>query len=562
MIDGALACIYLGALFYAAPLIDRSDESLATRIRNTIVLAAAIPLTLAFVHALYVVVLWVVLAALVMARWRSRDGRTTVDAGEWLALSASLIVAWPSLVRPLLEGDSLFYHLPIAVSWVQSHSLWTTAAPYWYYPPGSEAIAAGMFAATGRFALPLAGILPMLLIVARLYEFGVARGASRWCSGAITIAFVCTPLVALQVGTLGNDVLLAALVVEVLASARTTPALLLLALVKPVGWLWGLGAAITRRLSWLAVLVAVIPLALFLARNLILRAGQPVVTDMPMPAYFTSTIAAHAPGSLTTLFWATLVHWPQAFVWIAFAGIAISIRETRAGGIFALLGLIGYTFLPFSYSGWNANYADASSLRFALPVLGCGALTWLCIAKRFEMASVVGALVLALTGAFMLLQAYFSDGYTLLAPIVMLVACGAALLSKRTRGVSIAIAAVCIVVSGAAGAALRSPGFFANWMHDSGGKPTQIFAWLVRQRPERLVTVDLRSGAVLMNSPDTVVIPSDGEHMCATATKEHALLVVSTNEDPGLVPFEEKRRRARRCGRVLFDDGANVVISP
>ena len=75
------------------------------------------------------------------------------------------------------------------------------------------------------------------MLVSRLYEFGIERGASAFTSGAIALAFVATPCVALQVGTLQNDLVLAALFVEVLVGARPSVALTITALVKPVGWI-------------------------------------------------------------------------------------------------------------------------------------------------------------------------------------------------------------------------------------------------------------------------------------------------------------------------------------
>ena len=96
-------------------------------------------------------------AALTIAR--ARD-----DAPPYVLIAALVVVAWPQLVRPLLDGDSLSYHLPNAASWVQAHSLWTTATRYWWYPPASELFASGLYAVASPFALPWCGFGALALL--------------------------------------------------------------------------------------------------------------------------------------------------------------------------------------------------------------------------------------------------------------------------------------------------------------------------------------------------------------------------------------------------------------
>ena len=91
----------------------------------------------------------------------------------YATIAALALVAWPQLMRPLLDGDSLSYHLPNAASWVQSHGIWTTATRYWWYPPASELFASALYATGGPFRTRLGRP-----------RRACARRASRRCLGA------------------------------------------------------------------------------------------------------------------------------------------------------------------------------------------------------------------------------------------------------------------------------------------------------------------------------------------------------------------------------------------
>lgn len=560
MIDGFLACLYLGALWYAAPLLDFADASLATRFRNLAFLGIGIPFALAFVHALYAPVVWIVVACLVFSRVRAAPPRTEYEIGEAGTLAVAVIFAWPAMVRPLLDGDTLLYHLPIAASWAQSHSLWTTIAPYWYYPPGSESFAAGLFCVAGRFALPLAGIVPALMLVARLYGYARARMSSWWASGLIAVAFLSTPILAFQVGTLQNDLWVAALFLEVLVAIRKNGALTLTALVKLTGWLWGILAAITARLPMRAVALSLIPLIAWIARDAILLWLHPVVPIASAPPYLDSTIAGHGAGGIVLLLAGLFSHSPEALVWISgiFAGLAL--RGVRTYAMLGVIGLFLFAFLPVTYRDAAVNHAaTGESLRLALPALVCGVLIVIELARKSELIAGGACAVLAVAGMANVLMTFSNDGHTIWAPLTALLCIASVLTMRFTKGISAPVVAAALVIAAAFDAQTRAPDFYSAYMRDPQGKATSVFAWLAREAPSTVVAVNMRPGLVIMASPRTQTIPSGEKKMCSSATARGALLVIGSNEGDDSA---SERAKARDCGAVRYEDGAALVVQP
>src|SRR4051794_29717034 len=101
--------------------------------RDGLAIGTAVPFALGLVHALYAPMCVGTLLALCafrrarMTRVTSRtNGKNSSLRMLWfLPLIATLASALPPLVRPLLDGDSLAYHLPNAASWVHAGSVWT-----------------------------------------------------------------------------------------------------------------------------------------------------------------------------------------------------------------------------------------------------------------------------------------------------------------------------------------------------------------------------------------------------------------------------------------------------
>lgn len=565
---GLAAFLYVAGLWIAAPALDRSISRLADRIRAMLLLGMAIPFGLGAVHLLYTPAVWVVLGiimlrALSLTHYRVMLSLSKQDPIAYAVLAASLVVIWPPLVRPLLDGDSLAYHLPNAASWVQAHSIWISSAPYWFYPPGSEMFASGLLAASGRWSLPLAGVLPAWLLCARLYSIARESGAPYYAAAAVPLAFICTPLAAFESGTLQNDLWLAAFFVDILATRQRAMSIAAAALIKPFGWIEAALAAAIARIPFRCAVIASIPLLFWIARDLVLFKLGPVAPSGPQPAYWPTTIAANFTLALPQLVHGTFVATPQCLVWLAFIVVALFLPQGRRYAIAGALAFVVYVLLPVSYSNGATNYVlDASSLRYALPALACGAAVAALAAARQPVIAAVCGYGVAIWGAERVLGVFWNDAYTRYAPLVALAALLATLFAKRTRAIPAVAVFLAVLVLGAQSAATRATGFYADWMRDAGGKPTGAFAWIARTHPAIVVADNVRGGAILMSSPQTRVLPAQTGTGCALARKYGALLLTGSNEETAPAKLQHAFAQARACGSVLYADGAAVIVKP
>lgn len=518
---------------------------------------------LGLLHVLYLAAVWIAVVALAVWSVRSRRPRLEHDPALYATLGASLIVIWPPLVRPLLDGDTLLYHLPNAVAFVQSHSLWTANAPYWLYPPASELFASGMFAASGRWSLPIAGALPALLLAARLYTVARGAGASAYAAASVPLAFVCMPLAAFETGTLQNDLWLAAFFVEILSCADCSPfSVAICALLKPFGWIESVIAAIAARTPWRAVALGFVPLLLWIVRDLVLL-SQGVAFGFSTPAYWPNTIAGNLEIAVAQLAHGIASATPQSFVWIALLLVGYVFARTRRFAIAGTAALVLYGFLPLAYKSGVTNYVlDASSFRFALPALAAGALIAAALLPFAPRIGTIAAYLVAAWGAWMVLAIFWNDAYTHWAILGAMLGIAAALLTRPTRGVSVAVVALAIIVAGRWGAASRAAGFYADWMRDSHGRPTGVFAWITAHQPQRVVAENVRTGSILMTSPQTRTTDAALGTGCERARRDRALLLVGSNEDPTQADITPAFARARACGSVLYEDGAALIVQP
>lgn len=561
MLSGLAAFVYVAVLWCIAPAFLREGASVAERLRVTIGLGIGVPAVLGLLHLLYAPALWAALAALVV--WRVRKGAPVLAAPElglYAAFAGVVVVMWPPLARPLLDGDTMLYHLPNAVDFVQSHSVWVAHAPYWVYPPASELFASGLFAASGRWSLPLAGILPALLLTARLYVVARENGASAFASASVPLAFMCMPVAAFQSGTLQNDLWLAAFFVEVLAADRSALPLAVCALLKPYGWLEGLIAAAAMRVTWRTVAIAAVAPAVWALRDAVLIV-QGASLGFSSPGYFATTIAGNIGAGVPQLAHGVATVSPQAFVWIAALAFGFVFPATRRFAAAAAAALLLYAFLPVSYSNGITNYVlDASSLRYALPALAAGALAAAVIVNRAGNWGVMAAYAVAVWGAWNVLGVYWNDSYTHWAlPVAAVLLC-ASLLPGRIRPFSAAAAALAILLAGAWSSSSRAQGFYGDWMRQPSGKPTGVFAWIARHAPQRIVASNVRIGAILMSSPTTLAQSAQPGDQCEQARNDRALLFVGSNEGLTQAEFKRAETLARSCGSMVYEDGASLVV--
>ena len=563
MLSGALAFVYAAALWYCAPLFSGDRTAIADRLRTAIIIGIAAPGALALLGILYAPALWVLLAMLAAVRTLRRvpSRATPADAALLLALACAWVALWPGLARPLLDGDTLLYHLPNAAAFVQDHTAWTARAPYWLYPPASEIFAAGLLCVSGRWSLPLAGIFPALLIVSRLYTAARNAGAKPAASAALALAFICMPLAAFQTGTLQNDLWLAAFFTELLCAGQGAASFAICALLKPFGWLEAFVAAAAARLPVRSVLLGLLPLAVWILRDGVLL-GAGGRAGFSAPPYLEGIIAAH-PIAFLQLAHGIAAVTPQSFVWLALLAPACAFPQTRRYGFAGAASLVIYAFLPLAYRSGATNYAlDASSFRFALPALAAGALAGAALIPRAQIAGIVLGYALALWGAYGVLAVYWNDAYTHWSIAVAAAAALAALASPRTRGLSVAIITAAALIVAAWSASSRAPGFYANWMPGRNGAPTGVFSWIASHRPRSVLAADVRIGAVFMASPHTRVLAAGPAPLCAQAVQKRALLLVGSNEDTGAGELAREFSDARRSCRVLYRDSAAILVRP
>ncbi|HEY9181179.1 MAG TPA: hypothetical protein VIO32_10705 [Candidatus Baltobacteraceae bacterium] len=556
------AFLYVGALWYSAPLFFKAFPGVADRLRAVLAIGVALAGALSLVHLLYPALLWLALGTLCILRAFRRPHPCAPDLGLSITLAAAVLICWPSLVRPPLDGDSLLYHLPNALAFAQDHSLWVHRAPYWLYPAASELFAAGLFDASGQWSLPLAGVLPALLIAARLYSVARNAQAPPYAAGTVALAFTFMPVAAFETGTLQNDLWLAAFLVEIVSAADRSPvSFALCALLKPFGWIEALIAAVAARLSLRSVLLGLVPFTVWLVRDAVLLARNANV-GFSAPAYMPSTIAGNCFIAVAQLAHGIATVTPQAFVWLALLAAGACFAPARRYAFAGIAVLALYAFLPLAYKSGSINYVlDASSLRFALPALACGALAAATFAARVPRVAGVAAAFVALRGAVDVFLVFWNDAYTHWAPAAAAVCIVAVLAIARTRSVSIAVCALAVILAGGWGASSRAAGFYSEWMRGTSGKPTGVFTWLAAHKPRAVVAENVRTGAVLVMSPGTraFALPFAG---CDEARTMHALLLVGNNEDLVGAALARAMRDARRCGRTLYEDSAALIVEP
>ncbi|MGA7355532.1 MAG: hypothetical protein WBW76_08885 [Candidatus Cybelea sp.] len=573
--SGLPAALWLLGLFAAAPALRSSGAyAFADRLRDALILGVAIPFALAVVHALYAPVCWAALALCIVVAYLRQPPVTSAPTNSggvppYLLIGALVTVAWPPLMRPLLEGDSLSYHLPNAASWVQAHSIWTTATRYWWYPPASELFAAALYATSGPFSLPWSGFAALALLGFRIAAWARAIwGAPPLLADALAAATVTAYPLAIQAGTLQNDVWLAAFFLESLWSLRVargaTRSLAVTALIKPQGWIFAaiaLATSNSRRSLWLSTGGV---LVLWLARNAILWSHAIVApASTEYGSLFASTILAHGWRALAILA-------RVAFIASPFASIALLAALTapffvwRQRGIAwaACAAALLFFLLPFGYASSVAQLATGASLRFAAPAIAAGTVVLASLVRRI--AAIATALLAASTlfGVGYVLAIFWNDAPTRVAPAVALVAVATVWLARTVRHAwPIAAATIGIAIAANFLAGSHPVDFYADALRVNG-RATGFYSWVERNRPTSLGGVGLSLGVVNVLSPQTRTVELPDVASCAAA-QTHRVILAAIAENARTAQFNAARlRAARACGTRRYDDGIAVVTSP
>jgi hypothetical protein len=568
---GILAAFWLLGLYAAAPALRTGTRyAFVDRLRDALILGTAIPALLAFVHLLYPLTCWLALVgALGVAIARPAPERNDEPAPYFL-VAALAIVSWPQLIRPLLDGDSLVYHLPNAASWVQTHSLWTTATLYWWYPPASELFASGLYATSGPFVLGWSGFGALALLGFRIASWAREEFAvSPLLADLLAAASVTIYPLAIQAGTLQNDVWLAAFLLETLwfigrENGTAMRAIAVTTLIKPQGWLLATIALLVTRAPakiWLAAGGAV---AVLFFRDALLWKGAivpPATSAYGAP--LGSSIIAHGLPALALLIAVALSISP-----LALAALYAALFGPLFGPPYRRLGYTGlaaaavFLLLPFGYVSNTAQLATGASLRFAAPAIAAGLLllTRLVGAKPLLATTLLGAS--AVYGAGSILAVFWNDAPTRTAPLVALLAIGAIALARRTQTPWPTALGFAAAASTAGWLAASHPLDFYTEALRVDGRSTGVYAWLAERRPPAVGGWGLALGTVNVLTPRTRTVALLEPDACAIARRDALLLVAVAEQARAPESNRARLNAARACGSVLYDDGIAVVALP
>ena len=565
--------LWLLGLLAAAPALRTSARyETADRLRDALILGIAIPFALGFVHALYPFACWLALALCLIAAFVRRvPGAVPAAASAappYLLVAALAIVAWPPLMRPLLEGDSISYHLPNAAAWLQAHSLWTEATRYWWYPPASELFASGLYAAAGPFALPWCGVAAIALLGFRLVTWAREEfGASPLLADAFAAAAVTVLPIAIQAGTLQNDVWLAAFWLESLWAigrerGAAMRAVAVTALLKPQGWLFALVALVTSRARVSTWLAAASALGLWVLHDALAwryAAFAPGDAAWGAPG---SSILAHGAPAIALLAGVLLRDSPFAFVALAAALLGPLAASHRRLGWAAFAAAVVFLALPFGYATNVAQLATGASLRFAAPALAAGALLVLPAARRSGTIATGLFAICALYGAGQVVALFYNDAPTRLAVPIAILAVGVVALARKIASAwPVAAGIAAIAVAANALAAAHPVDFYADALRVRA-RSTSVYAWLTSSHPSAIGGWGLALGSANVLSPGTRTVDLPDERACAFALRDGLLLVALAEEGRSDSFNAARLAAARRCGSVRYDDGLAVVVAP
>ncbi len=576
-----VGALWLLGLYAAAPLLRSSAAySFADRLRDTLVLGVTIPFVLGFANILYPATLWLALAICVaIAYYRGAVRQAPGDTGRaratsgipYILIAVIAAIAWPPVMRPLLDGDSMSYHLPNAAAWSHANGLWTTDSRYWWYPPASELFASALYTVAGPFSLPWCGLGAFILLGFRLYTWAREEfRVSPLLADTLAAATVAAAPIALQAATLQNDVWLAAFAVETLwcirrcdtlASARS---LAVTALLKPYGLLFAAACAIANKAPvrvWIGAAAAV---ALWSVHDALLWQGT--IVPPQSTSYgdnLQSTIIAHGAPALALLVRVAFIASPFAIVALIAALLGpLLVPRSRDLGWIACFAVIFYLIMPLAYQGPGPQLASGTSLRYAAPAIALGALAltpWL--SRVPQVAGVILGLC-ALFGVAQSVELYRYDAPTLLALPIAFVAVIVVASADRARAAWPIVCSLVVAIVASALLAARFPVDYYNDALQYHGGSTSAYEWIALFQPAAIGGTGLRLGAINVLSPQTRTIDLPDATPCATARAQRALLVAIAEPERSSTFNEARLRAALACGRTLYRDGIAVISLP
>jgi len=573
------AALWLLGLYAAAPALRTGPNyCFPDRLRDALILGVAIPFALGVVHALYWGACWAALLLwIAVAVWRSLNERSDADAKPahpvpYVLIAALLLVAWPQLMRPLLDGDSLSYHLPNAAAWVHAHSLWTATTRYWWYPPGSELFASALYAVGSPFALPWCGFCALILLGFRIIAWSRdALGAPPLLADALAAATVSAYPLAIQGGTLQNDVWLAAFWLETLWSLRVlpgnrfAPSAAVLALIKPQGWIFAAIALLASRARPVLWATAFAALGLWVIHDAALwkSAIASPAASMASGSLYGSTILANGLGAFALLAAVAIHLSPFTLLALiaALLGPLPAIRD-RALGWAAFAAALLFFVLPFGYETSVAQLANGASLRFAAPAIAAGALLLAPVGRRLGIVATILLWISTLYGCWFVLAIFWNDGSTHVALAIAALGVAMAATANRTQLRLVNAVAVLAAVVLATHLAARHPLDYYNDSLSVGGRSPGVYRWIERTQPAVIGGWGLRAGVINVLSPRTQTLDLTDTDPCAQAIAHGALLVAVAQNDLPPEANAQRLRAAHTCGSILYEDATGVVAQP
>jgi hypothetical protein len=578
-VSGLPAALWLLGLYAAAPALRTGPNyCFPDRLRDALILGVAIPFALGVVHALYWGACWAALLLwIAVAVWRNLNERSDADAKPahpvpYVLIAALLLVAWPQLMRPLLDGDSLSYHLPNAAAWVHAHSLWTATTRYWWYPPGSELFASALYAVGSPFALPWCGFCALILLGFRIIAWSRdALGAPPLLADALAAATVSAYPLAIQGGTLQNDVWLAAFWLETLWSLRVlpgnrfAPSAAVLALIKPQGWIFAAIALLASRARPVLWATAFAALGLWMIHDAALwkSAIASPAASMASGSLYGSTILANGLGAFALLAAVAIHLSPFTLLALiaALLGPLPAIRD-RALGWAAFAAALLFFVLPFGYETSVAQLANGASLRFAAPAIAAGALLLAPVGRRLGIVATILLWISTLYGCWFVLAIFWNDGSTHVALAIAALGVAMAATANRTQLRLVNAVAVLAAVVLATHLAARHPLDYYNDSLSVGGRLPGVYRWIERTQPAVIGGWGLRAGVINVLSPRTQTLDLTDTDPCAQAIAHGALLVAVAQNDLPPEANAQRLRAAHTCGSILYEDATGVVAQP
>lgn len=566
--SGAIAALLLLALWYSAALIGTGRDTVTDRLRNTAIVGVGLGFILGFVGVLTPAAYAAGLCALCAARFifrRHAPLSDRVPAQTYVVPAIAVIaIAWPQLVRPLMDGDSLAYHLPNAAAWVHHASLWTTTTRYWWFPPASELFAAGFYVLSGPFSVGLAGAIALLLLGFRLAEW-CGKFCGAWEAGAVSAATITLPALALQGGNLLNDVWLGAFFVESLWASRfaqenVVRSLAMTAMIKPIGIVYALIAQLdsTRRFAPVRLLCFV-PFAVWIVHDIVLwphAVAANTVTSLTTSQYghvntWQTTVLAHGVQGVITLAAALRDEGFWGIVVTIAALISPLLIKDRAFQLAAYAAFAVFFVLPFAYENDSLQLANGHALRLLVPFLVMGAIAAAEGLRRYSAALAAAAIAAAAYNVYRVDAIFWNDATT----HRVLFVCAAtalllfAVLRWRYRAPALAAFAAVLIVLSNGLAQSHALSYYDDWISTPAIR-SHFFEWLSAARPPRVVVQNLSAGSVNVVAPSSLTFDQNPD-VCMQARDLRAL-VVSLAGSTGTV----------RCGRLIRDDGRIAVSSP